>query len=370
MVCNLFCSVFTSFFFYGTKVDSATGKSSPIVTTKGLQHLKKGLDLAWGVRLTYKVDFSKYEETYKNDLTQLTDVKKTALEIILKNVDKRISTLGVSDYNAYVQRLTDGEYIVVEIGWVQDIEAAKNLIGKTVELEFKLQNNESAVSASGIQARQNLANTLLESAKQTPDSMEDLGTTKGSEDVAYNDFVDVTVDQHPLIYKDNLDALTSVASGSVYPTLLTGVYHVFPMQNESWELLEQPVNGYLVTRYNGKREVDVTDITAGDIYAFAASRDIKPVESVVSQKPEQGAVYNDNEKAVLFGGEEILPNTAGYDVAIYQNPHGYLIFPRHPSNTLSLHILFWPIHLWFDQWILILSRSISHFIIFLGKINI
>jgi len=43
-------------------------------------------------------------------------VKKTAQDIILQNIDKRISTLGVSDYNAYIQKLSDGEYIVIEIG--------------------------------------------------------------------------------------------------------------------------------------------------------------------------------------------------------------------------------------------------------------
>lgn len=92
--------------------------------------------------MTYKIDFSKYEEAYKNE-AELLQVKKTAQNIILKNIDNRISKLGVSDYSAYVQKLTDGEYLIVEIGGLSDIDEAKSIIGKTVELEFKLANTDN-----------------------------------------------------------------------------------------------------------------------------------------------------------------------------------------------------------------------------------
>jgi hypothetical protein len=34
----------------------------------------------------------------------------------------------VSDYNSYIQSLSDGEYVVVEIGGVFDVEQAKEII--------------------------------------------------------------------------------------------------------------------------------------------------------------------------------------------------------------------------------------------------
>ena len=34
--------------------------------------------------------------------------------------------------------MNDGDYVVVEIGGVQDLSQAKEIIGKTVELEFKV----------------------------------------------------------------------------------------------------------------------------------------------------------------------------------------------------------------------------------------
>ncbi len=304
-------------FFVGTKVNSTNGETSPILTTKWLSHLKKWLDLAWGVRLTYKVDFSKYEEAYKTDAIQLTQMKKMALDIILKNVDKRISTLWVSDYSAYVQRLTDGEYIVVEIWWVQDIETAKKMIWKTVELEFKLQNKDNEISESWAKARLDLANSLLVSAKGQPDTMESLWTSKGSEDVTYNLFSDVTVDQLPMIYANNLQALTSIASWAVFDKLLTGTYHIFPIETETW-YTQTEVKWYLISRFLGKKELEVDVISEDDVRAFASSRGIKVVETIVKQKPSNTLQYDDAQKNVLFVGDEILPNQAGYDVAIYQ----------------------------------------------------
>jgi hypothetical protein len=46
---------------------------------------------------------------------ELISVKKTIEDVILKNIDNRISGLGVSDYKAYVQTMDNIPYIVVEI---------------------------------------------------------------------------------------------------------------------------------------------------------------------------------------------------------------------------------------------------------------
>jgi hypothetical protein len=44
------------------------------------------------VKLTYKIDFSKYDQLYQND-TEREAAKKRAIAIILKNIDKRVSAL-------------------------------------------------------------------------------------------------------------------------------------------------------------------------------------------------------------------------------------------------------------------------------------
>jgi hypothetical protein len=46
----------------------------------------------------------------------LEAAQQNALSIILNNIDKRISTLGVSDYVARKQKIGNDRFIAVEIG--------------------------------------------------------------------------------------------------------------------------------------------------------------------------------------------------------------------------------------------------------------
>jgi len=72
------------------------------------------LDISGGTKLTYRIAYDKYEEAYSNS-TELASIKQTVENIILKNIDGRISKLGVSDYKAYTQQLDKETQIVVEI---------------------------------------------------------------------------------------------------------------------------------------------------------------------------------------------------------------------------------------------------------------
>jgi hypothetical protein len=51
--------------------------------------------------------------------------------------------------------------------------------------------------------------------------MESIWTSRWSEDVAYNTFDDVSLDQLPMIYRQNIDKLTSIETWKVYPTLFS-----------------------------------------------------------------------------------------------------------------------------------------------------
>lgn len=219
-------------FFVGTSIDKETGSTHTIVTSNGLNHFKKGLDIAGGVRLTYKIDFSKYEEAYKNE-ADLLQVKKTAQNIILKNIDNRISKLGVSDYSAYIQKLTDGEYLIVEIGGLNDVDEAKSIIGKTVELEFKLANDANQGSATLYAQRQKVAEKMLIDVSAHPDQFSVIGSGKSSDDIYYTHYTDAGLDQLPDIYKNNPSLLASLTTGRVYGKLLTDVYHTLTTQDAS-----------------------------------------------------------------------------------------------------------------------------------------
>ena len=85
-----------------------------MITADGVTQFSKGMDIAGGVSLTYKIDLSKYRQVY-TDEQEFFQVTRGIKDIILQNIDKRISALGVSDYTSYIQSLDDGEYVVVEI---------------------------------------------------------------------------------------------------------------------------------------------------------------------------------------------------------------------------------------------------------------
>lgn len=310
-------------FFVGTSIDSGTGKSHTIITSNGLTHFKKGLDIAGGVRLTYKIDFSKYEQAY-TDSAELLQVKKTAQNIILKNIDSRISKLGVSDYAAYIQQLTDGEYLIVEIGGLNDIDQAKALIGKTVELEFKLANDQNEGDAELYAQRQKLAEDLLLNVSAHPDQFEMIGSGKMSDDVFYAHYTDAMLEQLPDIYKNNPRFLDSLTSGAIYPKLLTDTYHILDTQDDSGNNVTRILKGFTMVKFNGFHTVDIQAIDPARALSVGERVGYKP--ALVRKKDvassTSGIITYDGASTVTYVGPETLAGLSGFDIALYmlQNP--------------------------------------------------
>lgn len=92
--------------------------------------LNLGLDLKGGTQLDYKIDLAKVVE---EDRTQLVEGVK---EVIRRRVDG----LGVAEPNIYVSNVADEYHVVVELAGISDIETAKSVVGKTIQLEFKEEN--------------------------------------------------------------------------------------------------------------------------------------------------------------------------------------------------------------------------------------
>lgn len=134
------------------------------------------MDVSGGSRLVYQIDYTKYKQLYK-DPAQLSSMKKKIEEIILKNIDKRISALGVSDYRSYIQTMNDENYLVVEIGGIANLDEAKKIIGKTVELEFRLPNKVASTAATRAERKQ-LAQGLYNDIKKDPTLFSDNAANK------------------------------------------------------------------------------------------------------------------------------------------------------------------------------------------------
>lgn len=95
--------------------------------------LNMGLDLRGGVHLVYELDATKLEKN-----VDVTDAIERAREIIRNRIDQ----FGVGE--PLIARQGD-RWIVVQLPGVKDPELAKDLIGKTALLEFKLVDGGQAM---------------------------------------------------------------------------------------------------------------------------------------------------------------------------------------------------------------------------------
>jgi protein-export membrane protein SecD len=204
---------------------TAMGWSKYSLALDGRKSFKKGMDVAGWVRLNYKIDLAKYKATYTNPQEYL-QITNNVKDIILKNIDNRISQLWVSDYESYNQKIGEDEFLVIEIWWVADLDEAKAIIWKTVELEFKVPYEGDGSEVK--QERQLLAEDVLKQAVASPDSMQSLWTTYQEDQIFFSRYESKTKDELPEIYSSNSGLLASRELWSVYPTLAEGVHSVIP----------------------------------------------------------------------------------------------------------------------------------------------
>jgi protein-export membrane protein SecD len=152
--------------FYSTGKEILTGnyninvKSKWAVWLDWWKHFRKWLDVAGGVRLTYKIDLSKYKQAYLNDPWKYFRIKKEVESVIKRNIENRISKLWVADYSIRILNINWEDYLQVEIWWISDIDYAKSVIWKTVELEFMLPF-EGKLNPQIVSQRQKLAENIL-----------------------------------------------------------------------------------------------------------------------------------------------------------------------------------------------------------------
>ena len=183
----------------------------------GLFNWRLWLDLAWWVRLLYKMDFTEYNKTF-SDTGVLSSQKQNVVNIVVKNIDGRVSKLGVSDYSARFLSLNWVDYIEVQIWWLLDVDAAKKLIWKTLETMFRVEYEWDATQEVKDQ-RQVFAEDLLNtSVKSWFDSLYAYADnlTNGSQWIFYQPR-DFTWDSlHKFLGVDEFHTL----SWDVYPTIV------------------------------------------------------------------------------------------------------------------------------------------------------
>lgn len=285
------------------------------IFTKNWIHLfRKGLDVSWWTKLVYKISYDKYEEVY--EWAELESIKKTIENIVLKNIDNRISSLWVSDYNAYTEIMDGKHYIVVEIWWVSDLDQAKEIIGKTVELEFRLPNTEEPTAAS-IAERSNMAIALRDEILLSEWKIEKLAANRWSEWIDYNHWTWVTLGDMPDIIKNN-PKLLETPIGEISP-IVEGLYYTLSYENLSW--IEQTVDysWFTFLRVNDRQEVSIENATSDDIINTIALMWNKYESEIVKESTIKAWEYSFENGNLIYNWWDVVdPSTELSDVKIVQ----------------------------------------------------
>ncbi|PIR43167.1 protein translocase subunit SecD [candidate division WWE3 bacterium CG10_big_fil_rev_8_21_14_0_10_32_10] len=91
--------------------------------------LKKGLDIAGGVRVVLKPDLSDIKDS----------TKKESLDALKRILEVRVNRFGVNEPNVTVVNFNNQYQVYVEIPGITDVDRALNLIGQTAKLSFKIE---------------------------------------------------------------------------------------------------------------------------------------------------------------------------------------------------------------------------------------
>jgi preprotein translocase subunit SecD len=100
----------------------------PNTNVFGRDEFKLGLDLKGGSHLIYSVDLSKKDPDQTDE-----DV----LEGVKQKIERRVNAYGVTEPIVQIIRNEQGDFILVELPGVKNIDEAMQLIGQTAELDFK-----------------------------------------------------------------------------------------------------------------------------------------------------------------------------------------------------------------------------------------
>jgi len=110
-------------YFQGSKIDFEIFGNK---ITRDLE-FKEGLDLAGGTALTLQVDMS----------STPIEKRQSDLEVATGIIERRVNSLGVAETNVQAVRSGENYRILVELPGVTDINQAKDLVGKTAQLELR-----------------------------------------------------------------------------------------------------------------------------------------------------------------------------------------------------------------------------------------
>ncbi len=292
--------------------------------------LKLGLDLQGGMHLVLELDDS-----------QLTaDAKQDALDRVLKIVRNRVDQFGVAEPN--IQKQGD-KRIIVQLPGLQDPGRAKDLLGQTALLEFRLVRETEDVRL----AIQDLDRVLQ--------GVQIKGAVVDTTGIAAGAAGDTSA-----VARAAKQAQTSAKSETATPTAFDSMITELPGSKEVEVPLKEiskdrPFSSYLVSLYGGAAVVNEEDRPTVDLLlATPQAQRVVPRQSEflwdAESRPLEGGgvgrlLYLVEKKATLAGNTLVNATTnpnpddpSRLDVSFDLNREGGLIFSRFTGENIGRRI--------------------------------
>lgn len=269
-----------------------------ILAVPSIGHFNKGIDIAGWVQLDYRVDFSKYREAYINEV-EYQNMIATAKVVIESNIRKRINGLGLGDAEVRSQKIWSDDYITVKIWWVTDLDAAKEVIGKTVELDFMLPN--PTAGTGDIAERRQIAQDLLQKFVSDSTMMEAETSTMWSNDIYYTKINSSTKETIFQWLADHIDVINSMTTGTVHSSLIEGILQpAGTSTNPDGTVNNDAIVWFFIVKLNDKREITNTVLSTGADLSWSTQNYLYDLEVVfvrdrnswVTAKSSDGKILN------------------------------------------------------------------------------
>ena len=167
--------------------------------------LSLGLDLKGGTQLDYKIDMSKVSEADRDQI----------VEGVQEVIRKRVDSLGVAEPSIYSSSVADEEHIIVELAGIDDIEEAKAIVGKTIQLEFR-EENEGGAEAENREEAQSAAQAFFDAVSSgTPFEEAVASAEENAGDLVFTSSID-ELKKFDEINPSVRDLITDAAVGQIF----------------------------------------------------------------------------------------------------------------------------------------------------------
>jgi len=242
--------------------DSVKSKlpNDPISNWIKNQKITLGLDLQGGTQLDYRIDLRNIEARNTDDDTSNDVVIREVIEGVKATLERRIDGLGVSEPQIYTSNVAGEEHIIVELAGIKDIDEAKAVVGKTIQLEFKEPKTEE--DPNKIVKIEEEANITLANAIKEPENFDALGQNTQTSDkkITYTVAEESFESNLPINHKN---ILPQMEVGQIYNELVdnSGDFII----NGDGQIVER--KGFLILKLDDKETREKTESTKEKIRA-------------------------------------------------------------------------------------------------------